>query len=296
MAPGREIRKTVTAVFCDLVGSTALGERHDPEVLRPLLHGYFEQMRDAVERHGGTVEKFIGDAVVAVFGLPIAHEDDALRAVRAGIDMQERLQALNAGSAILLACRIGITTGEVLVPSDGTPIIGDVMNTASRLQSGAQPGEVLIGEPTFVLLRGSVVTEPVEPVLAKGKAKSVVAFRVLRVQPVAAHAETPLIGRDRHLAMLGEALRDALEATAPVLVTILAAPGVGKSRLAAEFREAAESIATVLVGQTPSYGDGVTFAPLVELLADAAGRPGGQAEEVAEGLRERLAGQPTPPQ
>ncbi len=249
-------------------------------------------MRDAVERHGGTVEKFIGDAVVAVFGLPIAHEDDALRAVRAGIDMQERLEALNAGSAIPLACRIGITTGEVLVPSDGTPIIGDVMNTASRLQSGAEPGEVFVGEPTFALLRGSVVAEPVEPVFAKGKAKSVVAFRVLRVQSVAARAETPLVGRDRHLAMLGEALRDAIEATAPVLVTILAAPGVGKSRLAAEFREAAEGMATVLVGQTPSYGDGVTFAPLVELLADAAGRPGGQAEEVAEGLRERLVGQP----
>src|SRR5215470_5041676 len=154
--PAREIRKTVTALFCDLVGSTMLGGRHDPEVLRPLLRGYFEQMREAAERHGGRVEKFIGDAVAAVFGLPVAHEDDALRAVRAGIEMQERLHTLNEGSAIPLVCRIGITTGEVLVPADGTPVIGDAMNTASRLQSGAEPGGVWIGEPTFRLVRNAV--------------------------------------------------------------------------------------------------------------------------------------------
>ena len=142
-APAREVRKTVTALFCDLVGSTTLGERHDPEVLRPLLRDYFEQMREAVELHGGTVEKFIGDAVVAVFGLPVAHEDDALRAVRAGIEMQERLEALNVSSTIPFAGRIGITTGEVLVPADGTPIIGDAMNTGSRLQSGAGAGRGL---------------------------------------------------------------------------------------------------------------------------------------------------------
>ncbi len=233
--PVREVRKTVTALFCDLVGSTTLGERHDPEVLRPLLHDYFEQMRSAIERHGGEVEKFIGDAVAAVFGLPAAHEDDALRAVRAGLEMQERLLALNEGSAIALNARIGITTGEVLVPADGTPI-GDAMNTASRLQSSAAPGEVWVGEPTWRLVRDAVVAELVEPVHAKGKAEPVPAFRVLRVQPVATRAETPLVGRDRHLAMLGEALRDAIEARAPVLVTILAPPGVGKSRLAAEFR------------------------------------------------------------
>jgi tetratricopeptide (TPR) repeat protein len=261
-------------------------------VLRPLLQNYFEQMRDAVERHGGTVQKFIGDAVVAVFGLPVAHEDDALRAVKAGIEMQARLEASNADAMIPLVGRIGITTGEVLVPSDGTPIIGDAMNTASRLQSGAEPGGVWMGEPTFRLVRGAVVAEPVEPVHARGKAEPVPAFRVLGVQSVATRAETPLVGRDRHLAMLGEALRDAIEATAPVFVTILAAPGVGKTRLAEEFREAIQGSATVLVGQTPSYGDGVTFAPLVELLSDAAGVPGGEADEVAERLRARLVGQP----
>jgi class 3 adenylate cyclase/tetratricopeptide (TPR) repeat protein len=290
--PARGIRKTVTALFCDLVGSTTLAEQHDPEILRPLLHDYFELMREAVARHGGMVEKFIGDAVVAMFGLPVAHEDDALRAVRAGLEMQERLHARNEGSAIPLVCRIGITTGEVLVPADGTPVIGDAMNTASRLQAGAEPGGVWIGEPTFRLVRDAVVAEAVEPLHARGKAIPVRAFQVLGVQPVVARAETPLIGRDRHLAMLAEALRDATEARAPVLVTILAPPGVGKSRLGEEFKEASGDLATILVGQTPSYGDGVTFAPLVELLSGAAGRSGVDADEVAEGLRERMAGQP----
>ena len=166
-ASSGEVRKIISALFCDLVGSTSLGEQHDPEVLRPILDGYFTEMRSAVERHGGRVQKFIGDAVVAVFGLPNAHEDDALRAVRAGIEMQARLQTLNEASPIPLAARIGITTGEVLVPGDGKPIIGDAMNTASRLQSGAEPGQVLIGEPTWRLVRDAVFAEAVEPLRAK---------------------------------------------------------------------------------------------------------------------------------
>jgi len=288
----REARKLVTALFCDLVGSTSLGETHDPEVLRPILDRYFTEMRAAVERHGGSVQKFIGDAVVAVFGLPVAHEDDALRAVRAAVEMQERMSALGEGSPIPVAARIGVNTGEVLVPGDDKPLIGDAMNTASRLQASASPGQVLIGGPTFRLVRDAVAAEPVEPLTLKGKAEPVAAFRVLRVHPVAARAETPLVGRDRQLTMLREALADAIEARSSVLVTVLAPPGVGKSRLATEFREATGDLATVLVGQTPSYGDGVTFAPLVELLSQAAGRPGGDAEEVATALRGRVAGQP----
>ena len=288
-------RKIVTAVFCDLVGSTTLGEQHDPEVLRPILERYFTEMRSAVERHGGRVDKFIGDAVVAVFGLPNAHEDDALRAVRAGMEMQERMQTLNEASSIPLAARIGITTGEVLVPGDGKPIIGDAMNTASRLQSGAPPGSVLIGEPTWRLVRDAVVADEVEPLNAKGKAEPVPAWRVLEVHPVAARIETPLVGRDRHLTVLRQALEDAIEDRASVLVTVLAPPGVGKSRLATSFADAVREQAMVLVGQTPSYGVGVTFAPLVELLSQAAGRPGGDAESVAAALRERLATQPDGP-
>jgi class 3 adenylate cyclase len=291
----RESRKTVTALFCDLVGSTTLGETHDPEVLRPILERYFTEMRQAVERHGGRVEKFIGDAVVAVFGLPVAHEDDGLRAVRAAVEMQERLGMLNESSPIPLAARIGITTGEVLVPGDETPIIGDALNTASRLQTGAGPGEVLIGEPTWRLVRFAVAAEAVEPLDAKGKAEPVTAWRVESVQPAAARNATPFVGRDRPMGMLGAALEDAIDAQGGVLVTILAPPGVGKSRLADAFAADVRGRATVIVGQTPSYGEGVTFAPLVELLSQAAGRPSGEAEEVAAALRERLTAQPDGP-
>ncbi len=290
-ATTREVRKTVTALFCDLVGSTTLGEKHDPEVLRPVLERYFTEMRGAVERHGGQVQKFIGDAVCAIFGLPTAHEDDALRAVRAGIEMQERLKGLNEASSIPLAARIGVTTGEVLVPADDKPIIGDAMNTASRLQTSASPGEILIGESTFRLVRDAVAAEEVEPLTLKGKAEPVPAYRVLRVHQVTARIETPLVGRDRQLRMLEEAFDDAIDARACVLVTVLAPPGVGKSRLAVAFADAFRERAMVLVGQTPSYG-GVTFASLVELLSQAAGHSSGDAEQVAGALRERLVDQP----
>ena len=290
----RELRKIVTALFCDLVGSTSLGETHDPEVLRPILEGYFSEMRSTVERHGGHVEKFIGDAVVALFGLPEAHEDDGLRAVRAGLEMQRRLAALNAASPIPLAARIGITTGEVLVSGDDTPIIGDAMNTASRLQSAAAPGEVLIGEPTWRLVRDAVQAEALESVHAKGKSEPVPVWRVVAVQ-AGVRSATPFVGRDRYLSMLDEALTDAITARAGVLVTILAPPGVGKSRLATTFASEVRGRATVIVGQTPSYGEGVTFAPLVEMLAQVAGRPTDEAEEIAATLRDRLAAEPDGP-
>jgi len=290
-----ESRRTVTAVFCDLVGSTTLGETHDPEVLRPILERYFIEMRAAIERHGGRVEKFIGDAVVGIFGLPVAHEDDGLRAVRAAVEMQERLASLNEASGIPLAARIGATTGEVLVPGGDTPIIGDAMNTASRLQSAAGSGEVLIGESTWRLVRGAVATEAVEPLHAKGKAEPVSAWRVLSLHAVATRSETPFVGRDRHMRILDGALEDAIDAEAGVLVTILAPPGVGKSRLADAFVSEVRERTTVLVAQTPSYGEGVTFAPLVELLLQAAGRPSGDAEQVAAALRARLAAEPDGP-
>jgi class 3 adenylate cyclase len=290
--PAQETRKIVTALFCDLVGSTSLGEHHDPEILRPILGTYFDEMREAVERHGGRVQKFIGDAVVAVFGLPSAHEDDALRAVRAAVEMQARMATLDAASPFPLAARIGITTGEVLVPGDDRPIIGDAMNTASRLQSGAQPGDVLMGEPTWRLVRGAVVALAVPPIAAKGKAEPVAAWRVQDVRPAAARADTPFVGRGRYVRMLEEALDDAVAADGCVLVTILAPPGVGKSRLAEAFVASLEDRATILSGQTPSYGEGVTFAPLVELVSQAVGRPSGEAGEVAAALRARLAGHP----
>ena len=230
-----EARRTVTALFCDLVGSTSLGERHDPELLRPILERYFAEMRSAVERHGGRVQKFIGDAVVAIFGVPLAHEDDALRAVRAAIEMHQQLETLNETLPFRLAARIGITTGEVVLSGDDSPVVGDAMNTASRLQSAAEPGGVLIGEATWRLVRSAVVAEAVEPLDAKGKAEPVPAWRIVAIDDSPARSATPFVGRERPLRQLEEALEDAIDARASVLVTILAPPGVGKSRLASAF-------------------------------------------------------------
>src|SRR3954452_6215768 len=141
--PGREVRRTVTVLFCDVTGSTELGERLDPEVLRVMLAGYFEQMRGIVERHGGSVEKFIGDAVMAVFGVPVVHEDDALRAVRAALEM------LSAMPALGVEARIGVETGEVMSGSEERLATGDAVNVAARLEQAAQPGEILIGDATL---------------------------------------------------------------------------------------------------------------------------------------------------
>src|SRR5688500_14951760 len=145
--PSREQRKTVTVLFCDLAGSTALGETVDPERLRALLARYFARMKEVVERHGGSVEKFIGDAVMAVFGAPVSHEDDALRAVRAAAEMRDALAELG------LVGRIGVTTGEVVTGTEERLVTGDAVNAAARLEQAAPPGEVLIGEPTLQLVR-----------------------------------------------------------------------------------------------------------------------------------------------
>src|SRR6266545_1842727 len=175
-AAASEQRKIVTVLFCDLTGSTALGESLDPEPLRALLARYFERMKGIVERHGGTVEKFIGDAVMAVFGIPQAHEDDALRAVRAAAEMRDALPELG------LQGRIGVTTGEVVTGTEERLATGDAVNVAARLEQAAQPGEVLIGQPTLRLVREAVEVEQVEPLELKGKAEPVPAHRLLRVR------------------------------------------------------------------------------------------------------------------
>lgn len=160
-----ERRTTATALFCDLVGSTSLGERHDPEVLQPLFHAYFDEMRGAIVQHGGRVEKLIGDAVTAMFGLSEMNDDHAVRAVRAGVEMTERLAALNARSPVPLACRIGIMTSEILVPAHGEPLVGDALGAASLLQAKASPGSVTIAEATWRLVRDDVLAEPVGAVV-----------------------------------------------------------------------------------------------------------------------------------
>jgi class 3 adenylate cyclase/tetratricopeptide (TPR) repeat protein len=293
----REVRKTVTALFCDLVGSTALGETHDPEVLRPLLERYFAVARQAVERHGGRVEKFIGDAVSAIFGLPVTHEDDALRAVRAAMEIQARLEDLEADSPFPFAARVGVTTGEVLVPGDGTPLIGDAMNTAARLQAGAEPGQVLIGEPTYRLVRDAVVAEPVEPLALRGKAEPVPAFRVLRVASLSPmrtrRLDAPMVGRRREAALLESAFERAASDRACQLFTVLGAAGAGKSRLVEEFLGAlADTDATVLRGRCLPYGEGITYYPVAEAVKEGLGLADfADAAEVRASLREAVVGE-----
>jgi class 3 adenylate cyclase len=288
----------VTALFCDLVGSTGLGQRLDAEPLRRFLDRYFEVMAAVLERHGGTVEKFIGDAVVGTFGIPVAHEDDAFRAVRAALEMVEASVELEAelhDPGLRTRVRIAINSGEVFADEGAArrgSIGGDVYNTAARLQSVADPGDVLVSGSAEPMLRGKVDLAPLGPVELRGKTGKVTVYRVLGVHSVPVRVETPFVGRDRRLASLREALEDAVEARACVLVTVLSPPGVGKSRLAAAFTDTLREEATVLVGQTPSYGVGVTFAPLAELLAQAAGSPSGEAEVVAARLGQRLSAQP----
>ena len=174
-APSREQRKTVTVLFCDVTGSTALGESTDPEALRAVLARYFERMKGIVESHGGTVEKFIGDAVMAVFGVPQVHEDDALRACRAAVEMRDALPELG------LQARIGVNTGEVVTGTEERLATGDAVNVAARLEQAAQPGEILIGADTLALVGDAVEANPVPPLELKGKAEAVAAQRLLGV-------------------------------------------------------------------------------------------------------------------
>lgn len=273
-APAREQRKTITVLFCDLVGSTTLAERHDPEVLKPVLQRYFEEMRAAVERHGGLVEKFIGDAVVAVFGIPQAHEDDALRAVRAAVEMRERLAAFVEDSALEVASRIGLTTGEVLVSGEDQPPVGDTMNTAARLQSSAGPGAILIGEPTYRLVRDAVVAEPIEPLALKGKTAPVPAYRLLQVaslSPVRSRRlDAPMVGRNRERALLEQAFERAASDRACQLFTVLGTAGAGKSRLVEEFTDSLGN-ADVMRGRCLPYGEGITYFPVAEAMKEALG-------------------------
>ena len=193
--PPSEQRKTVTVLFCDLTGSTALGETIDPERLRTLLAGYFERMKSIVERHGGSVEKFIGDAVMAVFGVPTVHEDDALRAVRAAAEMRDALPELGFQG------RIGVMTGEVVTGTEERLATGDAVNVAARLEAAAPPGDVLIGQPTFVLVGDAAVVEAIDPLELKGKSEPVPAFRLVQVRdaPERRH-DARFIGRERELA------------------------------------------------------------------------------------------------
>ena len=260
-APVREVRKVVTIVFCDLTGSTALGDRTDPETLRAIMAGYYDEMRSILERHGGTVEKFVGDAVMAVFGIPVSHEDDALRAVRAAWQMRTAVATLG------LNARIGVNTGEVVTGGGETLVTGDAVNVAARLEQLAPAGEVLIGADTQQLVRGAVESELVA-IEAKGKTAPISAHRLLSVDLLAAavvrNLDTPLVGRKRELGLLHQAFERAVTEQACHLFTLLGAAGVGKSRLVSELLVGID--ATVLRGRCLDYGEGITYWPVVEML------------------------------
>ena len=273
-ASTRETRRTVTVLFCDLTGSTALGETLDPERLRALLARYFERMQAIVERHRGSVEKFIGDAVMAVFGVPLLHEDDALRAVRAALEMQDALPELG------LRGRIGVMTGEVVTGTAERLATGDAVNVAARLEQAAQPGEVLIGQPTLDLVRNAAEVEQIEPLQLKGKAQPVPAYRLLRVRdaPERRHGAR-FVGRMREVAAIRDVWERVQTEQRCELVTIIGDAGVGKSRLVAEVLASIK--ATVVRGRCLPYGEGITYWPVVEVLKQLAVLPPDDAAALA---------------
>jgi class 3 adenylate cyclase/tetratricopeptide (TPR) repeat protein len=273
-----ERRKVVTVVFADVVGSTALGERVDPETLRWAMQRWFGRMTEAIQRHGGTVENYIGDAVMAVFGVPIAHEDDALRAVRAAAEMSAAVAELRGELReernLDFAVRIGVNTGEAvtgIASGGGFFTAGDMVNVAARLEQSAPPGEVLLGRDTFRLVRHAVRAEPVAPLTVKGKEEAVEAFRLLSVAPDAPvrpqRARPAMVDREDERRLLLEAFGGVRKERGCRLFTVLGAAGVGKSRLVDDVIGGLGATATVAAGRCLPYGDGLTWWPLVEALA-----------------------------
>jgi class 3 adenylate cyclase/tetratricopeptide (TPR) repeat protein len=277
----RAQRKTVTVLFCDVTGSTAMGERLDPESLRQVMRRYFDAARTVIEQHGGTVEKFIGDAVMAVFGVPVLHEDDALRAVRAASGLRDSLAGLNAelerdyGTTVTV--RTGVNTGQVVTGTEERLATGDAVNVAARLEQAAAPGEIVIGPETWRLVRDAVTVEQLPPLELKGKSEPVAAYRLLRIGldalATSPRVVTPMVGRGTPLRMLRDAFANVIDGRSCSLFTVLGAAGVGKSRLTAEFLRDLD--ATVLRGRCLSYGEGITYWPVVTIVKQLLAAPDG---------------------
>src|SRR3954454_24931574 len=265
-----EARKVVTVVFCDVADSTGLAERLDPEVLRGVMSRYFEEMRGVLERHGGTVEKFIGDAVMAVFGVPTVREDDALRAVAAAAEMGRARDALNAELedrwGVRIQTRTGVNTGEVMAgdPSHGDSfVIGDAVNLAARLETSAEIGGVLVGDATARLVRDAAELEDAGLLRVKGKAEEVRAWRLVGVADALAERERSgarLVGRAGQLELLQAAFESAATGCNCRLVTIVGPAGIGKSRLVDELIERIAGKARVVRGRCLPYGT-LTYWP-----------------------------------
>ena len=299
MDSGHESRRTVTVVFTDVTGSTALGETLDPEAVRRVMARYFETASGALTRHGGTVEKFIGDAVMAVFGVPRLHEDDALRAVRAAADMRVDLAHLNEELdrdwGVQLQTRTGVNTGEVVAgdPRAGHALVtGDAVNVAARLEQLAGPDEILIGDTTHALTENAVRVEAVPPLEARGKSEPVPAWRLIEVvdeTPYRRRLDTALIGRGDELRQLWDAYTRSVRQQSCALFTVVGPGGIGKSRLIREFLGSVEGDARVLIGRCLPYGEGITYWPLVEIIRAVAG------DQIEPGLRQAMGDDPDGP-
>jgi class 3 adenylate cyclase/tetratricopeptide (TPR) repeat protein len=297
----RESRKTVTIVFADPKPDTADGKPPSPEALRDVMSGYFNAMQAVLARHGATVEKFIGDAVMAVFGLPVRHDEDALRAVRAAADMQRALPDLNEAFAsqwgVTLGNHIGVNTGEVVAgdASLGQRLVtGDTVNVAARLEQAAGAGQVLLGDLTYRLVRGAVEVEVVEPLTLKGKAEPVPAYRLQKVSDATEgfvrRQDAPMIGRQIEMDALKRIYRRTVTERGCRMATVVADAGVGKSRLIDEFAAACGPKTTVIRGRCLPYGEGITFWPLREAARDAAGVDLNDPPDVARSRLDKLIG------
>ncbi|HTI30454.1 MAG TPA: adenylate/guanylate cyclase domain-containing protein, partial [Methylomirabilota bacterium] len=295
-----EQRKVVTILFADVIGSTALGEQLDPERLRTVLGTYFKAMAEVIGSWGGTVEKYVGDAIMAVFGVPAVREDDAERALHAALEMAARLGELNAeferAHHITLQVRVGVNSGEVVAPMGPAPaqriVAGDAVNVAARMEQAAPPGTTLVGERTYRAARLAFRFDPPIGVEAKGKVEPLRAYRLLEALPEAQRGvrglTAPMIGRERELATMLGALDEAIETGRPRLVVLYGSAGIGKSRLAGEFVRAARDRdpgLRMLRGRALSAGHGITYWALAEILRGACGIA---LDEPAEVAAERL--------
>jgi class 3 adenylate cyclase len=277
--PAPTVRKVVTILFADVVGHTRLASSVDPESLRNVMRRFFSSMRTVIERHGGTPEKFAGDEVMAVFGVPVVHEDDALRAVRAADQMRTALEELSAelerDHAVRLELRIGVNTGEVVAGDPGeVPLVtGDAVNVGKRLQEAAQPGEIVLGPMTLALVRDAVETEALGPLELRNRPEPLQAFRVVELiadaPGVARRLDAPLVGRRKELRKLRAAHARARDKSTAVLALVVGDAGIGKTRLARELTAGVADEADVLVGRCVSYGEGATYLPLVDVVRQA---------------------------
>ena len=264
------VRKTVTVLFADMVGSTAYEEQVDPETAREAIGRYHATAQDVIEAHDGTLAKFIGDGVMAVFGIPEVAEDDAARAIAAGLELQRRLaefgEQIGARHSVKVGFRVGINTGEVVIGTDDSDLVGDALNVAARLEAECEPGQVVVGEQTWRLTRSAFTFEPLGAVSVKGRDEPVEAHRAIP-QETNEDEQTPFVGRTSELAELQSVYAMARSEQAARLATVIGSPGLGKTRLAQEFAVGLGDESHFVELRCDRSGT-ATFTPVVDLLRD----------------------------